>query len=149
MPIGKYGVNAKLLTLDPSQRDMPSAGEYGGKVGYVIDRYTIEAGDANGLIVKVGRLLKGQRILDQIVETPDGLGANVTLKSGDILKDGSGGDDDRFIAATAFANAATKLALTLNRHHRATEDRDLIVTIGGADPTAGRNIVVTTLIGLF
>lgn len=145
----KYGENAKLLTLDPSQRSMPSAGEYGGDVAHVMDRYVIEAGDANGLVVKVGRILKGQRIIDQIVETPDGLGANVTLKSGDQLKDGAAGDDDRFIAATAFANAATKLTLTLNRQHRATEDRDLIVTIGGADPTVGRTIRVTTLLSKF
>lgn len=147
MPL-KFGEQAKLLTLDPTLRDVPRGGNYGGDVIRVADKYVVEAGDLNGQVVKVGRILKGQRFLDAVMIT-DGLGVGVTMMLGTQKKDGSADDNDRFITATAFANANTILRSNVAAavNWEAEEDLDIIATIGGANPTAAKYFTSVCFIG--
>lgn len=137
----KYGVNSKLSTNGPATRSMPSEGQWNGNVRAMLDQYTFEAGDASGVVIKVGQIMKGQRMIDCAIAAHTAPGASVTAKVGTQKKDGSADDDDRFITATAFAAADTIVRLNKpanGSQYVATEDLDIIVTIGGADPTAGR-----------
>ena len=139
MAISKYGINSKPLTLDPTLRGVAPNGSFGGDVICVRDKYVIEAGDVSGAIIKMGRMKKDEVMLDCILDG-NALGASVTAKVGTAKKgDGGADDDDRFITATTVA-AATTLRLndpTNGRQYTATEDMDIIVTIGGATPTTG------------
>jgi len=143
-----YGANAALLEASPLTRSVPPGGAYGGDVIRVEDNYTIVADDVDGSIIKMGRLLKGQRMLECILDG-DGLGSNVVAVVGDQKKDGSAGVANRYITSTTVA-AATTLRLNApftGRHYEATEDMDIIVTVSGADPTAGKKLKLTCFIG--
>jgi len=144
----KYGVNAALLMAAPGSREVVPSGQYGGDVVRVQDRYVVESGDEIGTVVKLGRLRKGQRMIEVRVST-DGLGTNCTFKVGTQKVDGSSDNDARFISATAFATANTILRTNVHAgfDYEATEDLDVIGTFAGANPTAGKLISACCLVG--
>lgn len=91
---------------------------------------------ANGDVIYAARLPKGARILFGRLFR-EALGASVTLKVGKV------GSDAAYLASfDASAAGASELAATfaLGAGEVLTADTWLIITVGGANPTAGRTI---------
>lgn len=132
-----YGVNsAKYLdpVVTPANKQPVGGGDQAGRVSVIYDQFVIPAagaGAANGDILVMGRLLKNQRIIGGTLAW-GALGTSVTLKWGDD------GDDDRIRAAAAAATAGQGGITEIAGHGFVMDaDRNVLVTIGGATPTAG------------
>ena len=95
------GTNFTNITADPVVK--VDSGMWSGKLRVQYDSF--EASSlASGSDISVARLPKGAMVWDVVI-MHDALGSGVTLKVGDAA------DDDRYVAATAAANAGVILSL--------------------------------------
>ena len=119
------GVNFTNITADPVVN--ADSGEWSGKLRVQFD--TFEASLASGSDISVARLPKGAKVYDVAIHN-DALGSGVTLAVGDSA------DADRYITATAAANAGV-----ISMHNdgaidgvgfEQTAETDILITTGGA-----------------
>ena len=120
------GTNFTNITADPIVKI--DSGEWSGKMRVQYDTY--EASSlASGSDISVARLPKGAKVYDVAIHN-DALGSGVTLAVGDSA------DADRYITATAAANAGV-----ISMHNdgaidgfgfEQTAETDILITTGGA-----------------
>ena len=123
------GVNFTNITADPIVN--ADSGEWSGKLRVQYDSF--EASSlASGSDISVARLPKGAKVYDVAIHN-DALGSGVTLAVGDSA------DADRYITATAAANAGV-----ISMHNdgaiggvgfEQTAETDILITTGGAAAT--------------
>ena len=119
------GTNFTNITADPVVK--VDSGMWSGKLRVQYDSF--EASSlASGSDISVARLPKGAMVWDVVI-MHDALGSGVTLKVGDSA------DDDRYVAATAAANAGV-----ISMHNdgaidgfgfEQTAETDVLITTGG------------------
>jgi len=139
-----YGVNAaKYLdpALVPANKQPVAGGDQAGRPAIIYDQFTIPAagaGSAQNDVVVMGRLYKNQRVVGMDFHW-DAAGASVTFAVGD---DGSAA---RYRAA-ASGTAAGQGGITANAGMGfvVDQDRNILVTIGGAAPTPGAVLRLAT-----
>ena len=123
------GTNFTNITADPVVKI--DSGEWSGKMRVQYDTY--EASSlASGSDISVARLPKGAKVYDVVIHH-DALGSGVTLAVGDSA------DADRYITATAAANAGV-----ISMHNdgaiggvgfEQTAETDILITTGGGTAT--------------
>ena len=120
-----------ITNIDASPSVLANAGDVHGSVRVFKDTYEASSLGA-GSDITVARLPKGARVVDIHLKA-DALGGSVTLAVGDSA------DPDRYITATAAANAGV-----ISMHNEGaiggvgfeqTAETDILITTGGAAAT--------------
>lgn len=109
-------------------------GDYGGRQRVIYDEYVTTGGETTGDRIKVGTLRAGQRFLG-------GRMAYGAMGSGRTLRLGDPEDDDRYMAPTSVASSGqATIAAIAGFGHKAVQDQDLFLTVGGGTLASGQSI---------
>lgn len=122
---------ARTQSVPPRSVD---GGDYGGRQRVIYDEYVTTGGETTGDRIKIGTLRAGQRFLGGRM-TFGAMGSGRTLRLGDPE------DDDRYMASTSVASAGqSTIAAGAGFGHKAIQDQDLFLTVGGGTLASGRTI---------
>lgn len=111
-------------------------GDYGGRQRVIYDEYVTTGTEANGDRILVGRLRAGQRFLG-------GRLVHGAMGTGRTLRLGDSEDTDRYLASSSVAAAGqVTIAAAPGFGHKADQDKDLFLTVGGGTLASGQSVKV-------